>query len=60
MNKTPIATDFEQAKAILRDAIFKESADRQNRETIGILKLIKASEENIDFELVPCNAYKFG
>lgn len=51
MNKTPIATDFEQAKAILRDAIFKESADRQNRETIGILKLIKAREENIDFEL---------
>jgi len=51
VSKTPIETDFEQAKAILRDAIFKESADRQNRENIGILKLIKAREENIDFEL---------
>lgn len=51
MNKTPISKDFEQAKAILRDALFKESANLQDRETIGILKLIKAREENIDFEL---------
>lgn len=51
MSKTAISNDFKQAKAILRDAIFKESADIQNRQTIGILKLIKAREENIDFEL---------
>jgi len=51
METRPILEDFEQANAILRDAIFKESANRQDRETIGILKLIKAREENIDFEL---------
>jgi hypothetical protein len=46
-----IEQDFLQAKALLRDAIFKENADPQKRETLAILKLIKAREENIDFEL---------
>lgn len=51
MNIQIIPDDFAQAKAILRDAIFKETADLRNRETLGILKLLKAREENIDFEL---------
>lgn len=51
MSKEPIATDFSVAKAILRDAIFKQSADLSNKEHIGILKLITAREENIDFEI---------
>ncbi len=51
MSKEPIATDFSEAKAILRDAIFKQSADLSNKDHIGILKLITAREENIDFEI---------
>lgn len=46
-----ISGDFSQAKAILRDAHFKVSADRNKKENIGLLKLIKAREENIDFEI---------
>jgi hypothetical protein len=51
MNIQIIPDDFAQAKAILRDAILKDNADFKNRETIGILKLLKAREENIDFEI---------
>jgi hypothetical protein len=46
-----LSDDFAQAKAILRDAHFKVSADRNRKETIGLLKLLKAREENIDFEI---------
>lgn len=46
-----IPDDFAQAKAILRDAVLKETTDLRNRETIGIIKLLKAREENIDFEI---------
>ncbi len=51
MSYKPIPMDFAQAKAILKDAIYKQTSDVKDRETIGILKLIKAREENIDFEL---------
>ena len=46
-----ISEDFLQAKAILRDAHFKATADRNKKENIAILKLLKAREENIDFEM---------
>lgn len=51
MAKKLITEDFTQAKAILRDAIYKQTVDLQKNESIGVLKLIKAREENIDFEL---------
>lgn len=51
MAKKLITDDFAQAKAILRDVIYKQTADLQKKESIGVLKLIKAREENIDFEL---------
>ena len=46
-----LSDDFSQAKAILRDAHFRISADRNKKEIIGLLKLLKAREENIDFEI---------
>ncbi|NQT58570.1 MAG: hypothetical protein HQ557_06265 [Bacteroidetes bacterium] len=46
-----LSDDFSQAKAILRDAHFKVSADRNKKENIGLLKLLKARAENIDFEI---------
>lgn len=51
MANITIQADFDQAKAILRDAIFKETAVPTDKETVAVLKLIKAREENIDFEL---------
>ncbi len=46
-----LANDFAQAKAVLRDAHFKASADHHDKDAIGQLKILKAREENIDFEL---------
>jgi len=46
-----IPDDFMQAKAILRDAHFKVCADHKSKEEIGLLKILKARQENIEFEL---------
>lgn len=51
MTSNWIYKDFIQAKAILRDAHLKENADPKNKSDIGILKIIKAREEDVDFEL---------
>lgn len=51
MGKEIVAAEFAEAKAILRDAIFKEKADRTKKDSLGVLKLIKAREENSDFEI---------
>ena len=42
MNIRIISDDFSQAKAILRDAIIKETADIHDLEMVGVLKLLKA------------------
>lgn len=46
-----LSDDLLQAKAILRDAHFKASAVRSEKGNIGLLKLLKAREENFDFEI---------
>jgi len=46
-----LTTDFRQANAILRDALFEASADRRDKATFGLLKLYAAREANIDFEM---------
>jgi len=43
--------DFAQGKAIIRDAIYKNELSGLSKDEISILKIIKAREENIDFEI---------
>lgn len=38
-------------EAVLRDTAFKYYADKKSKDNIEILKLLKAREENIDFEI---------
>ena len=38
-------------ETVLRDTAFKINADKKSKENIEILKLLKAREENIDFEM---------
>ena len=42
MNIQIIPADFAQAKAILRDAILKETADLRNRETLRNPEIVKS------------------
>lgn len=51
MTLTIISHDFNVAKAILEDVLFKSRFDKNNVEDIKKLKLLKAREENIDFEM---------
>lgn len=51
MGVKKLSNDFRQAKAILRDALLEESADRRDKATFGLLKLFAAREANIDFEM---------
>lgn len=44
-------SDFRQANAILRDALFEASADRRDKASFTLLKLFAAREANIDFEM---------
>lgn len=46
-----IRDDFNKAEALLRDALFKKNADLSQKENITILKLLRAREENPEFEL---------
>lgn len=44
-------TDFQIAKSLLNDLIIKSSLNKNNANDFKLLKLLKAREENIDFEL---------
>ena len=46
-----LVKDFTQGKAIIRDAIYKNELKGLTKDEISILKIIKAREENIDFEI---------
>jgi hypothetical protein len=46
-----INEDFEKAKSLIRDIIFKQTANISDKDNLGVLKLIKSREENIDFEI---------
>lgn len=46
-----ISKDFKQARAILRDAHIRVNADIHNKNSVGQLKILKAREENISFEI---------
>ena len=46
-----LADDFRQARAILRDAMFEATADRQEKNAVAVLKLFAARKTNIDFEM---------
>ncbi|MFA5293154.1 MAG: hypothetical protein WC496_08995 [Phycisphaerae bacterium] len=46
-----IETDFKQAESILTDYIYKLKVHPKNAEDLQKLKLLKARENNIDFEL---------
>ena len=46
-----IKEDFKKAEAILKDALFKQTFKNDNLDDLKNLKLLKAREENIDFEL---------
>lgn len=43
--------DFKKAEALLKDLIFKSEFDGSNPSHIKTIKLLKAREENIDFEI---------
>jgi hypothetical protein len=46
-----ISDDFKKAEALLKDLIFEEEVDRKNASHFKTLKLLKARQENIDFEM---------
>lgn len=50
-----IDKDFKRAEAILKDALFKHTFKNDNLDDLKNLKLLKAREENIDFELELAN-----
>jgi len=51
MNIKLFNNEVNKAIAILHDASYKQTCDKQDKDTFGILKLLKAREENIDFEI---------
>lgn len=51
MTISVISKDFKQAGAILRDAHIRVNADIHDKNSVGQLKILKAREENISFEI---------